>query len=96
LSRQRTSARSPTAVSKQHEIDQGRKEPEDGRLLGVGVVEEEYTLDHALKQRVPRTPAAPPLALDMAKAVFVMGASSCIESYVMSRMLSEGPKVINE
>jgi len=38
-------------------------------------------------------PVAPPLALDMAKAVFTMGASSCIESYVMSRMLSEGPKV---
>jgi len=38
-------------------------------------------------------PKAPPLALDMAKAVFTMGASSCIESYVMSRMLSEGPKV---
>jgi hypothetical protein len=29
----------------------------------------------------------------MAKAVFTMGASSCIESFVMSRMLSEGPKV---
>src|SRR2546423_9802400 len=29
----------------------------------------------------------------MAKAVFTMGASSCTESYVMSRMLSEGPKV---
>src|SRR5271165_3280663 len=38
-------------------------------------------------------PKAPPLALDMVKAVFTMGASSCIESYVMSRMLSEGPKV---
>jgi hypothetical protein len=38
-------------------------------------------------------PAAPPLALDMAKAVFTMGASACIESYVMSRMLREGPKV---
>ena len=38
-------------------------------------------------------PAAPPLALEMAKAVFTMGASSCIESYVVSRMLSEGPKV---
>ena len=37
--------------------------------------------------------AAPPLALEMAKAVFTMGASSCIESYVVSRMLSEGPKV---
>src|SRR5208283_1598081 len=29
----------------------------------------------------------------MAKTVFTMGASSCIESYVMSQMLSEGPKV---
>jgi hypothetical protein len=38
-------------------------------------------------------PAAPPLALEMAKAVFTMGASSCVESYVMSRMLSEGAKV---
>jgi hypothetical protein len=38
-------------------------------------------------------PAAPPLALEMAKAVFTRGASSCIESYVVSRMLSEGPKV---
>src|ERR1022692_769134 len=38
-------------------------------------------------------PAAPPLALEMAKAVFAMGSSSCIESYVMSRMLREGPKV---
>jgi hypothetical protein len=36
---------------------------------------------------------APPLAREMAKAVFTMGASSCIESCVMSRMLSEGPKV---
>jgi hypothetical protein len=38
-------------------------------------------------------PAAPPMALEMAKAVFTMGASSCTESFVMSRMLSEGPKV---
>src|SRR5262245_41665451 len=38
-------------------------------------------------------PAAPPLALEMAKAVLTLGASSCIESYVMSRMLAEGPKV---
>ena len=38
-------------------------------------------------------PAAPPLAIEMAKAVFAMGASSCTESYVMSRMLAEGPKV---
>jgi hypothetical protein len=38
-------------------------------------------------------PAAPPVALEMAKAVFTLGASSCIESYAMSRMLAEGPKV---
>ena len=38
-------------------------------------------------------PAAPQMALDMAKAVFAMGASACIESYVTSRMLREGPKV---
>src|ERR1700680_233449 len=38
-------------------------------------------------------PAAPPLASEMAMTVFSMGASACIESYVMSRMLSEGPKV---
>src|SRR5439155_10347019 len=38
-------------------------------------------------------PKAPLLAAEMAKAVFTMGASSCIESYVMSRMLSEGRKV---
>jgi hypothetical protein len=30
-------------------------------------------------------PAAPPIALEMARAVFTMGASSCTESYVMSR-----------
>ena len=29
----------------------------------------------------------------MARAVFAMGASSCTESYVMSRTLAEGPKV---
>src|SRR5262252_7954124 len=38
-------------------------------------------------------PAASPIALEMAKAVFTMGASSCTESYVMSRTLAEGPKV---
>src|SRR5262245_33232712 len=38
-------------------------------------------------------PAAPPVALEMAKAVFTMGASSCTEAYVMSRTLTEGPKV---
>src|SRR5262245_54723761 len=36
-------------------------------------------------------PAAPPIALEMAKAVFTLGASSCIESYATSRMLAEGP-----
>jgi hypothetical protein len=38
-------------------------------------------------------PAAPPLATAMAQAVFAMGASTCIESYVTSRTLAEGPKV---
>ena len=38
-------------------------------------------------------PAAPSIALEMAKAVFTMGASACTESYVMSRTLAEGPKV---
>src|ERR1700686_1334428 len=38
-------------------------------------------------------PAAPPVALEMAKALFTLGASSCTESYVMSRTLAEGPKV---
>jgi hypothetical protein len=38
-------------------------------------------------------PAAPPFALDMAKAIFTLGASSCIESFVVSRTLAEGPKV---
>src|SRR5262249_30556722 len=38
-------------------------------------------------------PAAPPIALEMAKAVFTMGASSCTESFVMSRTLAEGPKL---
>ncbi len=37
--------------------------------------------------------AAPSIALEMAKHVFTMGASSCTESYVMSRTLAEGPKV---
>jgi hypothetical protein len=37
--------------------------------------------------------AAPPIAVEMAKAVFTMGASSCTESFVMSRTLAEGPKV---
>src|SRR5262245_32241444 len=37
-------------------------------------------------------PAAPPLALEMARAVFTLGASACIESYATSRMLAEGPK----
>src|SRR5262249_32688938 len=38
-------------------------------------------------------PAAPPIALEMAKAVFTLGASSCTESFVMSRTLAEGPKL---
>src|SRR5262249_22452741 len=38
-------------------------------------------------------PAAPPVALEMARAVFTLGASSCTESYVTSRTLAEGPKV---
>jgi hypothetical protein len=38
-------------------------------------------------------PAAPPVALGIAKAVFTSGASSCTEAYVMSRTLAEGPKV---
>jgi hypothetical protein len=38
-------------------------------------------------------PAAPPLAVEMARAVFATGASSCTEAYVMSRTLAEGPKV---
>jgi hypothetical protein len=29
----------------------------------------------------------------MAKTVFALGASACAQSYVMSRMLAEGPKV---
>ena len=37
--------------------------------------------------------AAPPIAVEMARAVFTMGASACTESYVMSRTLAEGPKV---
>ena len=39
------------------------------------------------------SPAAPPLALSMAQTVFAMGASTCVESFVMSRTLAEGPKV---
>lgn len=38
-------------------------------------------------------PAAPPVALEMARAVLSMGASTCTESYVVSRTLAEGPKV---
>ena len=38
-------------------------------------------------------PAAPPLAVEMARTVFTMGASSCTEAYVTSRTLAEGPKV---
>jgi hypothetical protein len=39
------------------------------------------------------SPAAPPLAVEMAAGVFALGASACIESFVMSRTLAEGPKV---
>jgi hypothetical protein len=54
-----------------------------------------YGLLHITKNSFEFTPhpAAPPIALEMAKAVFTMGASSCTESYVMSRTLAEGPKV---
>lgn len=38
-------------------------------------------------------PVAPSLATAMAQAVFAMGASTCVESFVMSRTLAEGPKV---
>jgi hypothetical protein len=38
-------------------------------------------------------PKAPPFALEMAQAVFTLGASACIESFVMSRTLAEGPKL---
>jgi hypothetical protein len=38
-------------------------------------------------------PAAPPLAVEMAGAVFALGANACTESYAMSRTLAEGPKV---
>jgi hypothetical protein len=38
-------------------------------------------------------PAAPPLAVEMARTVFALGASACTESYAMSRTLAEGPKV---
>src|SRR5215470_18090855 len=38
-------------------------------------------------------PAAPPIAVEMARTVFALGASSCTESYVMSRTLAEGPKL---
>jgi hypothetical protein len=37
--------------------------------------------------------AAPPVALHMARTMFALGASACIEGYVTSRMLAEGPKV---
>src|SRR5208282_5120183 len=47
--------------------------------------------DHSFEFR-PH-PEAPPIALEMAATVFSMGASACTESYVMSRMLAEGPKV---
>src|SRR5262249_59236521 len=37
--------------------------------------------------------AAPPLAQEMARTMFALGASACIEGYVTSRMLAQGPKV---
>jgi hypothetical protein len=39
------------------------------------------------------SPDAPPMAVEMAGGIFALGASACIESFVMSRTLSEGPKV---
>ncbi len=38
-------------------------------------------------------PAAPQIAVEMARTIFTMGASSCTESYVTNRTLAEGPKV---
>ena len=38
-------------------------------------------------------PVAPAIAVEMAATVMTLGASACIESFVMSRTLSEGPKV---
>jgi hypothetical protein len=54
-----------------------------------------HDLLHIAKDRFEFRPnlAAPSIALEMAKAVFTLGASSCIESYAMSRTLAEGPKV---
>ena len=40
-------------------------------------------------------PKAPLFAQEMAKTMFLMGASSVIEGYTMSKMLAEGPKVFN-
>ncbi len=40
-------------------------------------------------------PKAPELANEMARTVFALGASSCTESYVMSRTLAEGPKIFS-
>lgn len=39
--------------------------------------------------------AAPSIVLEMAATCFAMGASACIESFVMSRTLAEGPKVFS-
>jgi hypothetical protein len=39
------------------------------------------------------SPLAPPLAVEMAGTLLRLGASTCTESYVMSRTLSEGPKL---
>ena len=54
-----------------------------------------YDLLHIGKNNFEYRPnsAAPLLALEMVQAVMQMGASTCIESFVMSRMLAEGPKI---
>jgi len=56
-----------------------------------------YDLLHLSKNNFEYRPnrAAPQLALEMVQTVMAMGASSCIESFVMSRMLTEGPKVFS-
>jgi len=56
-----------------------------------------YDLLHLGKNSFEYRPnrAAPSLALEMVQTVMAMGASSCIESFVMSRMLTEGPKVFS-
>src|SRR5437762_1147114 len=49
-------------------------------------------LSHNSFEFVPQ-PAAPPLAVEMARTVLALGASACIESFVLSRTLAEGPQV---